>query len=244
MPPWVEYDQLSTFDRFDIANRRDLHGDEIALKYHQEWVEGKNYPLIHFPSEVEREIIPGGEAGDGPQIHIFGGLAVPFNHSRDKAYDHIIPAAQEHGLILSKEHDRRLRIANPETGRSYLLTFDNAAGHLSNIELFPQYAMDLMPGEIRAVLPPLYSQELKGMEAVAPVKYFTPDSSWSWYASEFDGEDLMFGMVSGYEVELGYFRLSELESVRGPLQLPIERDLYFQAQTLKDLQAYERRLKP
>ena len=35
-----------------------------------------------------------------------------------------------------------------------------------------------------------------------------------------------FGLVDGLEAELGYFWLSELTGVRGPLGLPIERDLY------------------
>lgn len=41
---------------------------------------------------------------------------------------------------------------------------------------------------------------------------------------EFDGEGILFGLVSGFEVELGYFSLSESEAVRGPLGLPVERD--------------------
>lgn len=56
-------------------------------------------------------------------------------------------------------------------------------------------------------------------------KFFTPDSSWTWYVIEFDGEDSFFGYVVGFEKELGYFSLSELQEVRGGL--PIERDLYF-----------------
>lgn len=136
-----------------------------------------------------------------------------------------------------------MRIANPETGRSYLLTFDNATHHLSNVELFPDYAMDLMPAEIRAVLPPIRGQEAKGFDAIAPVKYFTPDASWTWYATEFDGDDLLFGLASGYEVEYGYFALSELETVRGRLGLPIERDLYYEPQTLGQIEDYERQLK-
>jgi len=35
------------------------------------------------------------------------------------------------------------------------------------------------------------------------------------------------------EEEWGYFVLSELESVRGPLGLPIERDLYFRSGPFK-----------
>ncbi|GAH87664.1 unnamed protein product [marine sediment metagenome] len=55
-------------------------------------------------------------------------------------------------------------------------------------------------------------------------KFFTPDGSWTWYAVEFDGEDLFFGLVDGFEKEWGYFSLKELQSIRGKLGLPIERD--------------------
>ena len=94
---------------------------------------------------------------------------------------------------------------------------------------------ELLDGEVKEKLPPLYSGEEKGLEAVAQVKFFTPDSNWTWYASEFDGEDIFFGLVSGFEVELGYFSLKELQEVRGPLGLPIERDLHFEPKTLQEL---------
>ena len=94
---------------------------------------------------------------------------------------------------------------------------------------------ELLPQEIREKLPPLYANEALGLEALALVKFFTPDSSWTWYGSEFDGEDTFFGLVSGLEVELGYFLLSELEETTGPLGLPIERDLHFEPTKLKQL---------
>ena len=95
--------------------------------------------------------------------------------------------------------------------------------------------MVLLTKEVLKKLPPLYSQEEKGLDAVAIVKFFTPDSNWTWYATEFDGEDLFFGLVDGFEKEIGYFRLSELKSVKGALGLPIERDMYFKPKTLKEL---------
>jgi hypothetical protein len=71
-------------------------------------------------------------------------------------------------------------------------------------------------------------------------KYFTPDSSWTWYASEGapndEGDFLFFGLVNGFELEFGYFSLSELQETRGPLGLLIERDLHFTPTTLRDLQ--------
>ena len=95
--------------------------------------------------------------------------------------------------------------------------------------------MKLLTQEIRKKLPPLYSQEDKGGKAVAVVKFFTPWTSWTWFATEFDGEDTFFGLVFGHERELGYFSLSEMEKVRGHLGLKIERDLYWQPKTLEEI---------
>ena len=90
--------------------------------------------------------------------------------------------------------------------------------------------MDLLPKELRKVLPPLYSQE----SSAAPVvhaKFFTPDAGWTWLVTEGseqgDGDWLLSGYVIGLEEEWGYFLLSEIVSVRGPLRLPVERDLRF-----------------
>jgi hypothetical protein len=104
--------------------------------------------------------------------------------------------------------------------------------------------MKLLPKEIREQLPPLYSQDGKGGKAVVYVKFFTPSSSWNWFATE--GEPVLdesgkevdfkfFGLVEGHDKELGYFMLGELEEVRGPLGMPIERDLYFKPKTLAEV---------
>lgn len=99
---------------------------------------------------------------------------------------------------------------------------------------------ELLDQVSREKLPPLYANEAVGLAALALVKFFTPDSDWTWYASEFDGDDTFFGLVSGFEVELGYFALSELEEARGPLGLPIERDLYFEPKALNELMKQHR----
>ena len=87
--------------------------------------------------------------------------------------------------------------------------------------------MKLMTEDLRKKMPGLYQQEKLGGDAVVHAKYFTPDSNWTWYATEFDGRDTFFGLVDGFEKEFGYFSLSEMQSVRGPMGLPIERDLYW-----------------
>ncbi len=87
-------------------------------------------------------------------------------------------------------------------------------------------------------LPALGSQDGLGKEAVAQVKFFTPDSNWTWYATEFEPETgTFFGLVQGDEDELGYFNLHELESVRGRLNLPVERDRYFTPTKLNEIRS-------
>lgn len=87
----------------------------------------------------------------------------------------------------------------------------------------------LLSDELRATLPRLYAQD-GSKDAIVHAKFFTPDSRWTWLVTEGqeeDGDFRFFGYVKGFEGEWGYFVLSELESARGPLGLPIERDLYF-----------------
>jgi hypothetical protein len=108
-------------------------------------------------------------------------------------------------------------------------------------EIIPPTGDNLLDDESREKLPPLYSGEEQGLDALAQVKFFTPTSNWTWYASEFDQDDIFFGLVSGFELEFGYFSLSELQSVKGPLGLPIERDLHFKPKSLRELRDQHRR---
>jgi len=95
--------------------------------------------------------------------------------------------------------------------------------------------MELLPQSIARNLPPLYATEQQGRKAVAQVKFFTPDSGRTWFATEFDGKDIFFGLVQGLETELGYFSLAELKTIRGKLGLPVERDRYFHPTPLEEL---------
>jgi len=72
------------------------------------------------------------------------------------------------------------------------------------------------------------------------VKLFTPDAGCTWLLTEIDPDDpdIAFGLCDlgmGFP-ELGCVSLSELESVRGRLNLPIERDMHFRP--TKTLSAY------
>jgi hypothetical protein len=67
-------------------------------------------------------------------------------------------------------------------------------------------------------------------DAVPVVKLFNPCGAATWLATELDEDgDTLFGLADlGFGCpELGSFSLTELESIRLPLGLGIERDLGF-----------------
>lgn len=242
--PWIEHDHQIALDQSPTTGRYDLHGDVIAQGFRQDWTANQKYPLIIFPSQLMRELVTEPQTSDA-QVHIFGAVDLPFYSTRDEAYALAASVTEEISIPFSvkREGENALVLTNSLSERGYRVVYDNRMGRMRDVTRFPQEAMELLPDELRAVLPPIYTNEKIGLNAHAPLKFFTPDASWTWYATEFDGDDTFFGLVSGFELELGYFSLSELESVRGPLGLPIERDLYFEPQTLRDLQRYEQQLK-
>ena len=96
--------------------------------------------------------------------------------------------------------------------------------------------MKLLTKALRKQLPPLYSTETQS-DPMVICKFFYPSFDWTWYAIEYDGQDVFFGLVDGYVAELGYFTRSELEATRDQLGLPIERDLHFEPCRLSQLRA-------
>jgi hypothetical protein len=107
--------------------------------------------------------------------------------------------------------------------------------------------MELLTTEIRAMLMrngELHAQFNEEGEAdldfLPVVKLFTPDAGCTWLLTELDPEDpdIAFGLCDlGMGCpELGSVRISELESLRGPLRLAVERDLHFVA--TKTISAY------
>ena len=76
----------------------------------------------------------------------------------------------------------------------------------------------------------------QGEDAIAQVKFFCPWSNWTWYAVEYNPECRLFwGLVHGFEKEVGYWGLEELEDVVGPMGLKIERDMYFDPTPIREL---------
>ena len=101
----------------------------------------------------------------------------------------------------------------------------------------------LIPDELLSSIPGLYETE-GSLNPICHIKLFTPDSNWTWYIIELSkaNTNTCYGYVNGLDSELGYFDLSELEAVYGPLGLSIERDVSFEPTpfaTIKKNEIYE-----
>ena len=71
---------------------------------------------------------------------------------------------------------------------------------------------------------------------IARIKLFDPCGSWTWYIAAYDGDTgQAWGLVEGFESEIGQFDMRELCAIRGQFGLPIERDLYWTPKPLFEL---------
>ena len=79
-------------------------------------------------------------------------------------------------------------------------------------------------------------------DVLAPAKLFSPYTGWRRYITEWDAETgLCFGLVEGFETELGYFDLTELAeaTVLGNVSAA-ERDLYWVPKTIGEIRRQSR----
>lgn len=238
---WFKKEEPTPFDEMPLAGLFFLDGDLLAHLVGRDWTVGEKLPMLAFPSGEEFQLWEGGI------VHIFGEMDLLLEDTRDEAYSHASHIGEQCGHVVRPVGEDQLEVWGQDDDEYFLITYDNDAGQIRDITKVkpeqgaPRPRIPLLPDEIRAQLPPLYSGEEQELEARALVKFFTPDSGWTWYASEFDGEDTFFGLVVGHEVELGYFSLSELEAARGPWGLPIERDRFFEPASLRELLKQHRR---
>jgi len=98
--------------------------------------------------------------------------------------------------------------------------------------------MKLITEEFEALFKdyPLYSQEHE-KDPLVIAKLFDPAGSATWFLTEYDpAEKTAFCWVQGLvQDEFGYTSLIELESIKRPFGLTIERDLYFVQRKLSAL---------
>lgn len=72
-------------------------------------------------------------------------------------------------------------------------------------------------------------------DPIVYARFYDPFGSWEWFALEYDGEGLFFGLVNGFELELGFFSLEELDAVTLIQRPRIERDFWFRPIAVSEL---------
>ena len=94
----------------------------------------------------------------------------------------------------------------------------------------------LLTDEQLQTIPNLYETENEE-DKICHIKLFLPSSNWTWYIIEINKEDnnTCFGLVDGFEQELGYFSLTELESISDSYGLKAELDSSFKATRLSKI---------
>ena len=96
--------------------------------------------------------------------------------------------------------------------------------------------MSLIAKDIVNKIPNLYETENQE-EKICYLKLFLPNSNWTWYIIELDkhDENTCYGLVDGFEKELGYFSLKELANIRDSLGVKVERDISFKPTKLETI---------
>ena len=79
-------------------------------------------------------------------------------------------------------------------------------------------------------------------DVLAEAKLFCPYTGWRWYVTEWDPETgTCFGLVEGFESEIGYFDLTELAEATLFGSVPaVERDLYWEPKTIGEIRKQSR----
>jgi hypothetical protein len=100
--------------------------------------------------------------------------------------------------------------------------------------------MKLLTKKLIQQMPTLDESSDKSIdEQFVYVKLFNPCGAGTWYITSYSEEDnLAFGFVNlgdAEMAELGYISIEELETLRLPLGMKIERDLWFDKMPLKEV---------
>ncbi|KAB8154245.1 DUF2958 domain-containing protein [Kordia sp. TARA_039_SRF] len=123
--------------------------------------------------------------------------------------------------------------------RIYLLRVPPCHESQQNLKLciiFNFFSMQLLTKAIQDRFQKVGSQEHVD-DPIIIAKFFNPCGSGTWYATEYNPEDkIFFGYVTGFAFdEWGTFSLVDMESVKLPFGLGIERDIYFEEKRFSEV---------
>ena len=106
--PWHEKYHTTPFDATPPQGLYFLDGDLLSKRYNQERTQGKKYPMISYPSGLQKELW--NSSDDGGIINVFGALELLRNTTRDEGFAGAMDFASEYGYTLAKREKMTYRI--------------------------------------------------------------------------------------------------------------------------------------
>jgi hypothetical protein len=92
-------------------------------------------------------------------------------------------------------------------------------------------------------LPSINAACALGLEALALIKLYVPDTDWAAYIAGFDDLDIAFGLLTAPQIRVKTFHLPGLAMAHTEWSIAIRRARGFVPKTLRELQAeHEHRL--
>jgi hypothetical protein len=132
---WIEKDKPSPLDDQPIEGLFWLDGDVMARFVNRDWTKGYKLPLIAFPSGEEFEIWPSSNPEIIGIVHLFGELDLSLKgHNRASAFEHAFDVAEQCGYAVYPVGEDQLEVWGHDVDEHYLLTFDNEARLIANVE--------------------------------------------------------------------------------------------------------------
>ena len=141
--------------------------------------------MIAFPSGMDCPLWISGDPNRVGTVHLFGEMDLPYRDTPENVFRQAKVIAEQCGYVARRVGKTRLEVIRQTPDERLLITYDPKTSQMMNVEKVKDNTFEppIHPGhilindDIREKLPMLYSNEAKGLEAIAPVKYFTPDSN-------------------------------------------------------------------
>src|SRR5579859_245371 len=141
---WIEKDQTTPFDTQPISGLLFLDGDLIARTQQPDlprnWAQefrGFKYPVIIFPSGTEASVII--DEAEQILVCIHLQMRLPYYDDRENAYMNAATLLEPHQQI-DRVGETGLALWLDDPHQHMLITYDNQARHMSNVDFVPEKA--------------------------------------------------------------------------------------------------------
>src|SRR5258708_15334624 len=131
---WVRKEQPTAFDNQAIPGLFFLDGDLVAKIVQRTWTVGDKLPLLTFPSGQICELMESSDPHSGI-VHIHDELELALHDTRDNAYAHVLLLGETVGYHGKKMDDDKLSVWIPAFADHFLITYDNQAERMVNVEI-------------------------------------------------------------------------------------------------------------